>query len=138
MKYEVGPDIDLDEEEIYDSRGNRVTEASAEAYVLEAVEMARRGRPALSESAPKSAKSPQVSFRLPDQMAGEVRRLAEERGVTVSQFAREALSAYVNRLRGAPVPATEIPRQEGLEERVQRLESLVDELSRASDDKDGD
>jgi len=130
-EFDDGPDVDLDVEDYRDSKGRRVTADQAEAAAIEAVEMARRGRPSLSRSAPKSAKSPQVTFRLPDQMAEEVRRLAEARDATVSQFAREALSAYVNRLRGEEETAVpEVPRQGGLEERVQRLESLVDELAR--------
>lgn len=129
-EFDDGPDVDLDAEELFDGKGRRVTAGQAEAAAIEAVEMARRGRPPLSRS--KSAKSPQVSFRVPDQMAEDVRQLAEKRGVTVSAFAREALAAYVNRLRGELGPAVAVPRQAGLEERVERLESLVDELARGA------
>ncbi len=91
--------IDVSKEAICDSKGNRIDEVYIEEALadLDTVNpiAVRRGRPSLSEAPARSAKSPQVSFRVPDRMADEVRRLADKRGVTVSALARDALAAYV-------------------------------------------
>ena len=53
----------------------------------------RCGRPSLSGG---STHSPRVSFRVPAELAEEVTSIAEQRGVSVSTVAREALAKYVN------------------------------------------
>ncbi len=84
-----GPDVDLEKEDVRDSRGNRITESyvdEAVAHVHAQQERRRRGRPSLSGG---SKHSPTVSFRVPE----DVKELAEERakaeGKTVSQMARD-------------------------------------------------
>ncbi len=93
--------IDVTKEEIYDSKGNRIDEAYIEEALADLNDVkplaVRRGRPSLSEASARSAK-PQVSFRVPDKMADEVRRIADKRGVMVSALARDALAAYVAEL----------------------------------------
>ncbi|TCK25220.1 ribbon-helix-helix protein, CopG family [Pseudonocardia endophytica] len=90
--HEVGPDVDLDTEEVRDRQGRRVTEAYAEQAAAEALRLVRPGRPALGEV---GRHSPRVSFRVPEQ----VRRQAEQRAVTegrsVSEIARDALERYL-------------------------------------------
>lgn len=89
-RYVVGPDIDLDEEEVYDDSGRRITEADADAIAADV--SARVGRPSLT--AP-GKRSPQVSFRVPV----ELRQRAEERAArenkSLSVLAREAFEAYL-------------------------------------------
>ena len=48
-EYEVGPDVDLDVEDVRDRQGRRVTEQYAERAAAEALTLARPGRPALGE-----------------------------------------------------------------------------------------
>ena len=90
--HEVGPDVDLDVEDVRDRQGRRVTTEYAESAVEEALRIARPGRPALGEV---GQHSPRVSFRVPEQ----VRRKAEERaaaeGKSVSEIARDALERYL-------------------------------------------
>ncbi len=90
--HEIGPDVDLDVEDVRDRQGRRVTAAYAEQAAAEALRLARPGRPALGAV---GQHSPRVSFRVPEQ----VRRQAEERaaveGRSVSEIAREALERYL-------------------------------------------
>lgn len=99
-RYTIGPDADLDAEDVRDSRGNRITREYVERAVadlvdpdtpVEVVEV-RRGRPSLSGG---SAHSPRVSFRVPPELAEEVGAIALQQGVSVSKVAREALVKYV-------------------------------------------
>jgi hypothetical protein len=90
--HDVGPDVDLDAEDVRDRQGRRVTKEYAESAAEEALRIARPGRPALGEV---GQHSPRVSFRVPEQ----VRRQAEERaaaeGKSVSEIARDALERYL-------------------------------------------
>lgn len=49
-----------------------------------------------------------VSYRLPEELIGDVDRIAERRGVTRSDIVREALAEYVGRAREAPRSRLEI------------------------------
>lgn len=91
----VGPDVDLDVDDVRDSRGRRITADYVAAAVADVHVRQRRGRPSLTGDSGAGEHSPQVSFRVPEQ----TRRLAEERaraeGRTVSELAREALERYL-------------------------------------------
>ena len=84
----VGPDVDLDREDIRLADGTRLTDAVAD----EIVDNVRRtvGRPSLSG---KAAQSPQIAFRVPPSVRDRAANLAALEGKTVSQLAREALEA---------------------------------------------
>jgi hypothetical protein len=83
-----GGDIDLDQEVVLDVDGSRITNAAAEEYTR-----ARAGgRPSLT--AP-GVRSPAVSFRVDPDTLAKVRSLAEQDGVSVSEFARRALLGAV-------------------------------------------
>ncbi len=84
----IGPDVDLDREDIRLADGTRLTPAVAEAIVEEARHGG--GRPSLS-GAP--ARSPQIAFRVPPEVRDRAARAAAKEGKTVSQLAREALEA---------------------------------------------
>ena len=96
-KYAVPPDatvrnIELDRQ-VFVLRGERLTEARAEALVEEALEqLPGRGRPSLSG---KSQKSPQIGVRLPPNIRLRLERRAESEGKSLSQLAREAIEHYV-------------------------------------------
>ncbi|HEY8111834.1 MAG TPA: hypothetical protein VII16_03075 [Actinomycetes bacterium] len=88
----IGPDVDLDAEEIYDSRGRRIDER----YVQDAVETAHAalpGRPSLSGG--RGEHSPQVSFRVPAALRARAQRRADAEGKTLSELAREAFDRYL-------------------------------------------
>jgi len=84
------PDIDLDREDLRDRHGNRVTRE----YVQVAPSDVRPGRPSLSGG---RTHSPQVTFRVPDQLHRQAVDAAEREGKTVSALAREALEQYLRR-----------------------------------------
>ena len=91
--HRLGPDVDLDVEEIHDRQGRRITEEYAGRAADEALRVVRRGRPALGDAG--GHHSPRVSFRVPE----DVRRRAEQRaaaeGRSVSEIARDALERYL-------------------------------------------
>ncbi len=91
-EYLLGPDIDLDVEEVRRSDGSRFTEAAA-AELGE--EIARRGRGRPSLTAP-GRHSPQVSFRVQPAVREAAERYAEVTGRSVSEIAREALEWYID------------------------------------------
>jgi len=84
----IGPDVDLEREDVRLADGTRLTPQVAETIVEEI----RRsgGRPSLS-GAP--ARSPQIAFRVPPEIRQRAERAAADEGKTVSQLAREALEA---------------------------------------------
>jgi len=86
----IGPDVDLDREDIRLADGTRLTNALADGIV----DHARRvgGRPSLSG---KGAASPQIAFRVPPAVRDRAVEIAAHEGKTVSQLAREALQARI-------------------------------------------
>jgi hypothetical protein len=80
---DLGPVVDLEAEDIRDSRGERVTKEYAEA----AVNATRRGRPSIDG---EEGGSPRVQFRVPTRLLDKARARAAAEGKTVSQLAREA------------------------------------------------
>ncbi|MFF1815812.1 CopG family transcriptional regulator [Kribbella sp. NPDC058245] len=91
-KHEYGEDVDLDAEVVRDKQGKRITEQRAAELAEEAVVRVRAGRPSLSGS---RKASPQIAFRVPDELQARAEAKAKARGMTVSQFAREALERAV-------------------------------------------
>ena len=90
-RFVLGPDIDLDNEEVFDSTGQRLTEARAEKIGREAVDRAV-GRPSLSTP---GRQSPEIKARVPQELRDELVRVARERGTTTSALVREALELYL-------------------------------------------
>ena len=86
----LGPDVDLDREDIRLADGTRLTDAVAD----EVVDHVRRtaGRPSLSG---KAAQSPQIAFRVPPSVRDRAAEVAAHEGKTISQLAREALEARI-------------------------------------------
>jgi predicted HicB family RNase H-like nuclease len=91
-KHEYGEDVDLEVEVVRDRQGRRLTEEQVSELADEAVSRVRAGRPSLS-GARKA--SPQIAFRVPDELQARAEAKAKARGMTVSQFAREALERAV-------------------------------------------
>lgn len=90
----LGPDVNLEEEVILDSKGRRVDQSYIELAMQEVEEeLAKRaGRPSLTGT---SAHSPHVSFRIPPELKARAEEAARERGTTVSKLAREAFEAFL-------------------------------------------
>lgn len=85
----IGPDVDLDTDDVRDSKGRRIDQD----YVDEVVRASRSvGRPSLSYS---GKQSPHVSFRVSEDTRARAERRARAEGKTVSQVAREALEQFL-------------------------------------------
>ena len=92
-----GPDIDLDEEEVYLRDGRRLTEALAEQIAEEALANARAknlipGRKSLSG---EGKHSPVVNVRVPEDVKDQLDKRAAAEGKSVSKIAREAITQYL-------------------------------------------
>ncbi|SDX64979.1 hypothetical protein SAMN05661080_00670 [Modestobacter sp. DSM 44400] len=86
----LGPDVDLDEEDVRLPDGSRLTEQKAAAIVEEV--RRRGGRPSLTGEA---ATSPRIVFRVTPSVRDRAAEIAAREGKTISQLAREALEARV-------------------------------------------
>jgi predicted HicB family RNase H-like nuclease len=86
----IGPDVDLDREDVRLADGTRLTEQNAEEIMAEV--RRRGGRPSLTGEA---ATSPRIVFRVPPSVRDRAAQIAAREGKTVSQLAREALEARV-------------------------------------------
>ncbi len=85
----LGPDVDLDSENVRDLHGRRIDDA----YVQRVVEQARTvGRPSLTGP---GQRSPHVSFRVSADVRVRAEARAAAEGKSVSQIAREALERAV-------------------------------------------
>lgn len=92
--YELGPDIDLDTEEVYLNDGTRLTEAVAQDLADDVLR--KMGRPPLGQKrAP--GRSPQITFRTPPALLDAAQQQAAAEGITVSQLARKAVESYLRK-----------------------------------------
>ncbi len=87
----VDDDIDLEHDEVVDSRGRRIDAAYVERAVSDV--RSRSGRPPLGDE--PAGHSPRVSFRLPEQTRRRAEERARDEGRSVSEIAREALERYL-------------------------------------------
>jgi predicted HicB family RNase H-like nuclease len=94
--YELGPDVDLEAEDIRDSQGRRITQDYVEQAVADTYERLSRGRPSLSG---RGEHSPEVRARVPRQLKEQLTRAAEEQGRSPSAVVREALERYLEKRR---------------------------------------
>lgn len=86
----IGPDVDVDDEDIRLVDGTRLTDEVADAIVDHVRRSA--GRPSLSGEA---AASPQIAFRVAPSVRDRAAEVAAREGKTISQLAREALEERV-------------------------------------------
>lgn len=94
---DVISDVDLDTEVVRLKDGRRLTNELAEQLAEETLADARRrnpvpGRKSLSGG---SVHSPRVQFRVPDSLRAAAEQRATEKGVSLSELAREALEHYL-------------------------------------------
>jgi hypothetical protein len=97
-KYTIGPDVDLDQEDIRTESGDRLTEAVAEEMAQSALRALRAGRPSLSGA---GAHSPQLSTRVPADLKDRARRQAKQEGLSLSRLLRKALEFYLRSAAGS-------------------------------------
>ncbi len=90
--YKLRPDVDLNVDDVRDSKGRRITEEYAERAVADALERIGRGRPSLPGS---TGRSPQVTFRVTPELKARAQSEAERQGRRVSDVARDALERYL-------------------------------------------
>lgn len=92
----IGPDVDLDAEDIRLADGTRLTPEVAEQIV----EDVRRvtGRPSMTGP---GRHSPEVSARVPADLRDAAKRRARAEGKSLSRIIRDALELYLRR--GGPV-----------------------------------
>lgn len=86
----IGPDVELDTDDVRLAAGTRLTEQKA-AEIADEVRR-RGGRPSLTGEA---AASPRIAFRVPPDIRERAAKIAAREGKTISQLAREALEARV-------------------------------------------
>jgi hypothetical protein len=86
----IGPDVDVERDDIRLADGTRLTDEIIGQIVAEV----RRsvGRPSLSG---RDVASPRIAFRVPKDVRDRAVELAAREGKTISQLAREALEARV-------------------------------------------
>jgi predicted HicB family RNase H-like nuclease len=86
----IGPDVDLDRDDVRLADGTRLTEQGAADIVAEV--RRRGGRPSLTG---RAAASPRIAFRVDPRVRESAAQIADREGKTISQLAREALEARV-------------------------------------------
>jgi len=93
----IGPDVDLEREDVRLADGTRLTDEVA-AEIAESV-LRSVGRPSLSGV---RQRSPQIAFRVPPAVRDQAAEIAAREGKTVSELAREALEERLAASRRAP------------------------------------
>jgi len=88
--YVLGPDIDLDVEDVRRPDGTRLTKEAAR-------ELGRRGRPAVDPEAGPGERSSRVTFRVPEQTRRQLQQRARDQGRPVADVVREAVEQYLSR-----------------------------------------
>jgi hypothetical protein len=73
----IGPDIDLDSEEVYLPDGSRLTEAAAEQLAERVLEQRRAGRPSVTGG---SQRTPCLTVRVPRRTRQALERIARSEG----------------------------------------------------------
>ena len=90
---QIGPDIDLDEEEVFLPDGRRLTEELA-AEIAEDALARRRGRPSVTGV---GTRTPSLTVRVPPDVRATLERVAEAQGRRLADVSRDALAEYAAR-----------------------------------------
>ncbi len=89
----IGPDVDLEADEIYLADGRRLTERRAEEIAERALAR-HRGRPSVSGG---RRRTPSLTVRVPQPTREALEKLARAQGKRLADVSREALDEYVSR-----------------------------------------
>jgi len=95
----IGPDVDLEAEDIRLADGTRLTPEVAESIAEHVRQQA--GRPSLTEP---GTHSPRLSTRVPAPLRDAAEQQAKHLGISLSRLLREALEHYLNQAGGASRP----------------------------------
>jgi hypothetical protein len=96
-KSQVGPDIDLDAEEVYLDDDTRLTEARAAEMAERAmsrIRARRAGRPSLTGEAEKT---PNLTLRVTQSTRRALDEIASRQGRRLADIGRDALDEYIAR-----------------------------------------
>jgi hypothetical protein len=89
----IGPDVDLEAEEVYLADGRRLTEQVTEEIAERALAR-HRGRPSVSGG---GRRTPSLTVRVPQATRQALESLAKSQGKRLADVSREALDEYVSR-----------------------------------------
>jgi hypothetical protein len=89
----IGPDVDLETEDVRLADGRRLTEEIA-AEIAERALARHRGRPSVSGT---GERTPSLTVRVPKATREALEGLAKSRGKRLADVSREALDEYVSR-----------------------------------------
>ena len=89
----IGPDIDLDVEEVPAVDGRRLTEGLAREIAEEAITR-HRGRPSVTGGRDHT---PNLTVRVQPEVREQLERIARQQGRRLSDVSRDALEEYVDR-----------------------------------------
>jgi hypothetical protein len=92
---EIGPDIDLDKEEVRTADGRRLTEELARQIAEEAIAR-HRGRPSVTG---RRERTPNLTVRVAPQTREALEAIARDQGRRLADVSRDALDEYVSRHR---------------------------------------
>jgi hypothetical protein len=95
----IGPDIDLDAEEVYLPDGSRLTEAKAARIAEEAIahHYRARGRPSVTGG---REHTPSLTVRVPRATRAALEEIAASQGRRLADVSRDALNEYAHRHTG--------------------------------------
>lgn len=94
MSRPIGPDVDLDQEDIRTADGRRLTAELAGGIAERALTEARRGRPSVSGGA---VRTPNLTIRVPMALRVRLQKIADAQGRRVADVGRDALADYAKR-----------------------------------------
>jgi len=89
----IGPDVDLDREDVRLADGRRLTNTLADEIVEEALAR-HRGRPSVTG---EPARTPSLTVRVPSDTRAALESIAKTQGRRLADVSREALADYVAR-----------------------------------------
>ena len=89
----VGPDVDLDTEEMLTADGRRLT-GEVVGEIVEEARTRRRGRPSVTGG---KVHTPVLTLRVPPPLRAELEAIAQAQGRRLADVSREALEEYAAR-----------------------------------------
>ena len=92
----IGPDVDLDAEEVYLANGQRLTEELAAEIAEDALAQhyRSRGRPSITG---EREHTPRVTLRVPEETRHALEEIASKQGRRLADVGRDAFEEYINR-----------------------------------------
>jgi hypothetical protein len=89
----IGPDVDLEKEEVIMADGRRLTDELA-AEIAEEALARHRGRPSVSGG---RMRTPSLTVRVPARVRAALESIADAQGRRLAEVSRDALAEYAER-----------------------------------------